>query len=120
MYDARFEERFRSLHNLSKHDEIHAAMRPHGILPKLLLDKSGGNFLTLVENVGFLLQNKMNFENGDVQGKLSKGGENKVKTWEENRQKRIEQMFAGLSDETKNLLGWSGQLGISAIIRVTH
>jgi len=85
---------------------------------KLLLDKSGGNFLTLVENVGFILQNKMNFENGDVQGKLSKGGENKVKTWEENRQKRIEQMFAGLSDETKNLLGWSGQLGIRFIKNV--
>jgi len=85
---------------------------------KLLLDKSGGNFLTLVENVGFLLQTKMNFENGNVQGKLSKGGENKVKTWEENRQKRIEQMFAGLSDETKNLLGWSGQLGIRFIKNV--
>ena len=84
----------------------------------LLLDKSGGNFLTLVENVGFLLQNKMNFENGNVQGKLSKGGENKVKTWEENRQKRIEQMFASLSDETKNLLGWSGQLGIKFIKNV--
>ena len=82
---------------------------------KLLLNKSGGNFLTLVENVGFLLQNKMNFENGDLHGKLSKGGENKVKTWEENRQKRIEQMFASLSDETKNLLGWSGQLGIRFI-----
>jgi exonuclease VII small subunit len=85
---------------------------------KLLLDKSGGNFLTLVENVGFLLQTKMNFENGNVQGKLSKGGENKVKTWEEDRQKRIEQMFAGLSDETKNLLGWSGQLGIRFIKNV--
>jgi tetratricopeptide (TPR) repeat protein len=85
---------------------------------KLLLDKSGGNFLTLVENVGFLLQTKMNFENGNVQGKLSKGGENKVKTWEEERQKRIEQMFAGLSDETKNLLGWSGQLGIRFIKNV--
>ena len=85
---------------------------------KLLLDKSGGNFLTLVENVGFLLQTKMNFENGNVQGKLSKGGENKVKIWEEDRQKRIEQMFAGLSDETKNLLGWSGQLGIRFIKNV--
>ena len=85
---------------------------------RLLLDKSGGNFLTLVENVGFLLQNKLNFENGNVQGKLSKGGENKVKTWEENRQKRIEQMFASLSDETKNLLGWSGQLGIRFIKNV--
>ena len=84
----------------------------------LLLDKSGGNFLTLVENVGFLLQTKMNFENGNVHGKLSKGGENKVKTWEEDRQKRIEQMFAGLSDETKNLLGWSGQLGIRFIKNV--
>ena len=85
---------------------------------KLLLDKSGGNFLTLVENVGFLLQTKMNFENGNVQGKLSKVGENKVKTWEEDRKKRIEQMFAGLSDETKNLLGWSGQLGIRFIKNV--
>ena len=85
---------------------------------KLLLDKSGGNFLTLVENVGFLLQTKMNFENGNVQGKLSKGGENKVKTWEEDRQKRIEQMFAGLSDETKNLLGWSSQIGIRFIKNV--
>ena len=72
----------------------------------------------MVENVGFLLQTKMNFENGNVQGKLSKGGENKVKTWEEDRQKRIEQMFAGLSDETKNLLGWSGQLGIRFIKNV--
>ena len=60
----------------------------------------------------------MNFENGNVQGKLSKSGENKVKTWEEDRQKRIEQMFAGLSDETKNLLGWSGQLGIRFIKNV--
>jgi hypothetical protein len=84
----------------------------------LILGKSGGNFLILVQNVGFLLQNKLNFENGDFQGGLSKSGENRVNNWKPNPNERIEQMFASLSEETKNLLGWSSQLGIRFIENV--
>ena len=78
---------------------------------KLLLDKSGGNFLSLVENVGFLLQNLENFENENSKGKLSEAGETEVITWPEGRQQRIEEMFNKLKPNEKKILGWGGQLG---------
>ena len=84
----------------------------------LISGKSGGNFLILVQNVNFLLQNKLNFEKGDFLGRLSKSGENRVNNWKPNPSERIEQMFSSLSEETKNLLGWSGQLGIRFIKNV--
>ena len=78
---------------------------------KLLLDKSGGNFLSLVENVGFLLQNLENFENENSKNKLSEAGKNEVITWPEGRQQRIGDMFNKLKTNEKKILGWGSQLG---------
>jgi tetratricopeptide (TPR) repeat protein len=85
---------------------------------KLLLNKSGGNFLSLVENVGFLLQNFENFENENSKDKLSEAGENEVITWPEGRQQRIEDMFNKLKSNEKKILGWGSQLGKRFIANV--
>jgi tetratricopeptide (TPR) repeat protein len=78
----------------------------------LLLDKSGGNFLTMVENVGELLANPEAFVGGSVAGALSADGERFVQEWESNRQRRIEQRFGRLASEVRTVLGWGSALGI--------
>jgi tetratricopeptide (TPR) repeat protein len=78
----------------------------------LLLDKSGGNFLTMVENVGELLANPEAFVGGSVGRALSADGERFVQEWESNRQRRIEQRFGRLASEVRTVLGWGSALGI--------
>ena len=79
---------------------------------KLLLEKAGGNFLSMVENVGFLLKTKGNFEQKDPTRPLSPAGEKTVTRWESDRAKRVEQRFHDLEEEIRRLLGWSSRMGI--------
>ncbi|MBM4197986.1 MAG: hypothetical protein FJ197_13025, partial [Gammaproteobacteria bacterium] len=86
-----------------------------GLLPgqqRLLLDKAAGNFLTMVENVGDLRNEPMNFVDGEVDKALAPEGEDRVTTWESERDKRVEQRFKELQPKVRNLLGWSSQLGV--------
>jgi hypothetical protein len=78
----------------------------------LLLEKAGGNFLSMVENVGFLLKTKGNFEQKDTTRPLSPAGEKTVTRWESDRAKRVEQRFHDLEEEVRRLLGWSSRMGI--------
>ena len=79
---------------------------------KQLLEKAGGNFLSMVENVGFLLRTSGNFKEKDSTRPLSPAGEKTVSRWESNRAKRVEQRFHDLEEEVRRLLGWSSRMGI--------
>ncbi|MBT9136749.1 MAG: hypothetical protein DDT34_01835 [Firmicutes bacterium] len=78
---------------------------------KLLVDKAAGNFLTLIENIGELIENKHNFENGDRSGPLSEEGESEARTWECDRQRRVKERFSKLETRARDLLGWSSYFG---------
>jgi hypothetical protein len=79
---------------------------------RLLLDKAGGNFLTMVENLADLAGEPMHFVDEDASKPLSQEGEDFVRTWESDRQKRVEQRFRALEPKVRNLLGWSSRLGV--------
>ncbi len=87
---------------------------------ELMLDKAGGNFLTLVENVGQLLRVPQNFVDRDVAKPLSAAGERKVSDWESDRQKRVEQRFTELAPELQDMLGWGSHLGVSFLCEVVE
>jgi hypothetical protein len=58
---------------------------------ELLLHKAAGNFLSMVENVGQLRKNKPNFVNRDTSQSLCPAGEKMVKSWSDDRLRRVEQ-----------------------------
>ena len=84
----------------------------------LLLDKAAGNFLTMVENVGFLLRTPANFVGKNISSALAPVGEKKVREWESERQKRVEQRFSQLTPDLQSLLGWGSYLGLSFLREV--
>jgi len=86
----------------------------------MLVDKAGGNFLTMVENVGELLRHPANFIDRDPTAALSRAGEVKVTKWESIREKRVEQRFGELEPEVQDLLGWSSQLGLRFLREVVE
>jgi tetratricopeptide (TPR) repeat protein len=77
----------------------------------LVLAKAGGNFLSMVENVGYLKKTRLNFVDKDLAKALTPAGESKVKTWSDDRRRRVEQRFEELQEEVKHLLGWGSKLG---------
>ncbi|MGA0870206.1 MAG: hypothetical protein ACO3UM_14855, partial [Planctomycetota bacterium] len=77
----------------------------------LLLEKAGGNFLSMVENVADLIAEPMHFEDEDLGRGLSEEGEDFVRSWETERQKRVEQRFRNLEPKVRHVLGWSSRLG---------
>ena len=87
---------------------------------ELMLDKAAGNFLTLVENVGQLLRVPQNFMDHVVAKPLSTAGERKVREWESDRQKRVEQRFTELAPELQDMLGWGSHLGVSFLREVVE
>jgi tetratricopeptide (TPR) repeat protein len=78
---------------------------------QLMLSRAGGNFLTLVENVGELLAQQASFAGRDVRGPLSRAGERRVTDWESDRERRVRQRFAALDEQLRDLLGWSSHGG---------
>lgn len=78
---------------------------------QLMLSRAGGNFLTLVENIGELLAQPANFAGRDVRGPLSRAGQRRVTDWESDRERRVRQRFAALDDRLRDLLGWSSRVG---------
>jgi tetratricopeptide (TPR) repeat protein len=87
---------------------------------QLLLQKAGGNFLSMVENLGELLSNPEAFEGGSNQSPLNPAGEAFVREWESERQKRVEQRFSRLASEVKTLLGWGSALGVRFLREVVE
>src|SRR5437879_10369978 len=81
-----------------------------GLLPAqrtLILQKVGGNFLTLVQNIGALTKQSACFEARRLDRPLTPAGERLVADWELDRDKRIEQRFGELGPELQDLLGWA-------------
>ncbi|MCC6164849.1 MAG: ATP-binding protein [Acidobacteria bacterium] len=78
---------------------------------QLVLSRAGGNFLTLVENIGELVSQAANFIGRDVGGPLAKAGERRVADWESDRERRVRQRFAALDEQVRDLLGWSSHGG---------
>jgi len=81
-----------------------------GLLPAqrtLILQKVGGNFLTLVQNIGALTKQSACFEARRLDRPLTPAGERLVADWELDRDKRIEQQFGELGPELQDLLGWA-------------
>ncbi|MFM7112573.1 MAG: hypothetical protein ACKO26_15640, partial [Planctomycetota bacterium] len=85
---------------------------------KLLQAKAGGNFLSMVENVGYLKKTLLNFVDRDASKPLAPAGENKVKSWSEDRRRRVEQRFEELGEEVKLLLGWGSHMGVRFVSEV--
>ena len=71
----------------------------------MLLEKADGNFLTMTENVGYL-DNARNFEDGNPSGRLTDAAVKKVKKWESDRERHVEQRFNELGDGHRVVLGW--------------
>jgi hypothetical protein len=83
-----------------------------------LIAKASGNFLSMVENLGDLRNEPMNFVDGDIAKALAPEGEDFVASFESDRQKRVEQRFKALEPKVRNLLGWSSRLGVRFLHRV--
>ncbi|MFZ9882756.1 MAG: hypothetical protein ACO3QC_15305, partial [Phycisphaerales bacterium] len=76
-----------------------------------LVDKAGGNFLTMVENTGELLSEPMWFVGERIDGALTDDAVAHIVEFETDRERRVEQRFKALEGEVKKLLGWSTQMG---------
>jgi hypothetical protein len=77
-----------------------------------LLAKSGGNFLTMVENVGQLLRVPHNFVDHDLKKSLAPAGERLAANWESERARRVAQRFSELPPDLQDALGWCSHVGV--------
>jgi hypothetical protein len=90
------------------------AQRLPGLTPeqqRLLVEKSGGNFLSMVENVGELAQEPHWFVGGCIGGALTDDAVAYIREFESERGRRVEQRFKALETEVKQMLGWSAEMG---------
>lgn len=79
---------------------------------QILVDKSCNNFLSLEENIGYLLDTPENFVGEDITKPLSEIGENEINSLENDRTKRIRSQFNKLEKDAKRVLGWSSHIGV--------
>ena len=84
----------------------------------LLIEKSDGNFLTLVENIGELLGRKRNFEDRDRTHPITRAAMERIEGWESERDKRVEQRFQTLEEEIQDILGWSSRAGTRFVMKM--
>jgi hypothetical protein len=77
-----------------------------------LIEKSCNNFLSLEENIGYLLDTPENFVDEKLTMPLSEIGEKEIAALESDRTKRIQNQFNKLEKDAKRVLGWSSQLGV--------
>lgn len=77
----------------------------------LLVEKSGGNFLSMVENVGELIAEPMWFVGERLEGALTAHAVEHIREFKTQRQERVKQRFQQLASEVRRVLGWSTRLG---------
>ncbi len=87
---------------------------------ELILAKSMGNYLALLENIGQLLSSLTNFQESDVTGALSAHGEQEVTAWETNRQRRIKQRFEAFESDVRALLARFSHIGSTFVRSVVR
>ena len=79
----------------------------------LLCERAGGNFLTMVENIAELRSKPRYFEANDPQHPLSAQGLARIRTWQSNREVRIQQRFNEEFDTTvQEFLARASQAGV--------
>jgi tetratricopeptide (TPR) repeat protein len=87
---------------------------------ELILAKSMGNYLALLENIGQILSSPTNFQESDVTGALSAHGEQVVTAWETNRQRRIKQRFEAFESDVRALLARFSHIGSTFVRSVVR
>lgn len=79
----------------------------------LLVERAGGNFLTMVENITELRSKPRYFVANDPQQPLSAHGLERIRTWQSNREVRIQQRFNEEFDTTvQECLARASQAGV--------
>ena len=82
----------------------------------LLVEKAGGNFLTMIENIVELRNIPKYFVQSDPIQALSPVGLKQIHEWKDNRQQRIAQRFhVEFDEDIKDFLARMSQTGVGAI-----
>jgi hypothetical protein len=76
-----------------------------------ILRKSDGNFLSLKENVGALLEQPARFVDRNIRLALNQAGDRLIESWKSSRLQRVEQHFTALDTTFQDLLGLSSSFG---------
>jgi hypothetical protein len=85
---------------------------------QVLIEKSCNNFLSLEENIGYLLDTPENFVDEKLTMRLSEIGEKEIAALESDRTKRIKSQFNKLEKDAKRVLGWSSHIGVKFLADV--
>jgi len=88
-------------------------LHPHHV--NLLVEKTDGNYLTLVENISELRAGADEyFEGGDTTGPFVHEAVVAINRWESTREKRIAQRFAAFDRAIQNTLARAARIGIGS------
>jgi tetratricopeptide (TPR) repeat protein len=80
---------------------------------QLLIEKSDGNHLTLIENIGELFDGASEyFPNGNTSAPMNEHAIKIIHTWESKREKRIAQRFEQFDRAIQNMLARAARIGI--------
>ena len=80
----------------------------------LIVNKAGGNFLTMIENIAELqTKPRYYFEQGNNAQPLSANGMSRITTWESGRQQRITQLFHEFDDDIQDFLARASHAGLN-------
>ena len=77
---------------------------------RLLVEKAGGNFKSMLENIAHLCEEPANFVDHDPNQALNAMGEAEVQSWESERDRLVKQRFSSLT-HLKEILGWCSRIG---------
>lgn len=81
---------------------------------RLIINKAGGNFLTMIENITELrTKPRYFFIEGDSTQPLSTNGIEEIHKWESTRHRRIEQRFHGFDNDIQDFLARASHAGLN-------
>ncbi len=77
----------------------------------LMVEKAAGNFLQLLENIGEMVGEPMNFIDEQLDKPLTEDAVERLRDIKCNREERVRQRFQKFESDVKKVLGWSSQFG---------
>jgi len=77
----------------------------------LMIEKAAGNFLQLLQNIGEMVGEPMNFVDEQLDGPLTEEAVGLLRDFKCNREERVRQRFQKFESDVKKVLGWSSQFG---------
>ena len=77
----------------------------------LMIEKAAGNFLQLLENIGEMVGEPMNFTDERLDGPLTEEAVARLRDFKCDRKDRVRQRFQKFESDVKKVLGWSSQFG---------